>query len=85
MGYRSAGANIPLPVKRVYKFPDALFSVFKDAINNFSNLKGEFMGAEDGMNKYKTNIILDKSFRSPYIFQNGNEWEFVFINFNRSN
>ena len=75
-----------VPVNSFNKFPSALTAVFNDAVNNFVNLKGAFVGTEDGMKKYKTSLQLhDKSFRSLYLFQNGRGWKFEFVNENNSN
>ena len=74
-----------VPVNSFNTFPDALAAVLRDAANNFANLKGTYVGMDDGMRKYKSTLILrNKAFAPAYLLQNGSEWKFVFANRNNS-
>ncbi len=69
-----------------YTFDNALALVYNDASQNFANLKGAYTGTEDGMKKFQAILALrDKTFQPSYLFEDTNEWQFIFVNKNLSN
>lgn len=80
------GAAAKAGIKSFNTFPYALAAAIKDAPNNFANVRGTYAGMEDGMKKYKALLpISDRAFKPSYLFQNGSEWKFVFVNENNGN